>query len=95
MHHIIIVNKQKNGFKKVKEVFDWPPNSDDLNHIENVLGIIKGELQKENISKRSILINRINKIFENIPYKHIENIFESFVIRLQRCIKLEGDRTGC
>ena len=56
-------------------------------------GIIKGEQQKENISKRGILINRI-KIYENIAYKHIENIVELFVTRLQRCIELEGDRTG-
>ena len=58
------------------------------------LGIIKGELQKENIRKRSIFINRIKEICENIPYKYIENIVESFVTRLQRCIDLEGDRTG-
>ena len=54
----------------------------------------KGELQKENISKRSILINRIKDIYENIAYKHIENIVKSFVTRLQRCIELEGDRTS-
>ena len=79
---------------KVKEILDWPPNSSNLNPIENVWGIIKGELQKENISKRSILINRIKEIYENTPYKYIENIVESFVTRLQRCIDLEGDRTG-
>ena len=79
---------------KVKEILDWPPNSPDLNPIENVWGIIKRELQKENISKRSILINRIKEIYENIPYKYIQNIVESFVTRLQRCIDLEGDRTG-
>ena len=48
----------------------------------------------ENISKRSILINRIKEIYENIPYKYIENIVESFVARLQRCIELKGDRAG-
>ena len=46
MHHIIIVNRQKNGLKnKVKEILDWPPNSHDLNPIENVKGIIKDELK--------------------------------------------------
>ena len=40
--------------------------------------------------KKSILIHRIKEI---IAYEHIESIFESFVTRLQRCIKLEGDRT--
>ena len=95
MHHIIVVNKQKNGLKiKIKETLDWLPNSPDLNPTENVWGIIKGELQKENINKRSILINRIKEIYENILCKYIENIAESFVTRLQRCIDLEGDRTG-
>ena len=56
------------------------------------LGNNKGELQKKNINKRSILINRIKEIYENISYKYIENIAESFVIRLQMCIDLEGDR---
>ena len=58
------------------------------------LGNNKGGVTKENISKRSILINRIKEIYENIPYKYIENIVESFVTRLQRYIELEGDRTG-
>ena len=93
MNHIIVV--KKNGLKnKVKEILDWPLNSPDLNTIENVCEIIKGELPKKNISKRSTLFNRIKEIYENIPYKYIENIVESFVTRLKRCIELEGDRTG-
>ena len=56
----------------------------------NKEGITKGKY----ISKRCILINRIKEIYENIPYKHIENIVELFVTRLQRCIVLEGDRTS-
>ena len=48
----------------------------------------------ENISKRSILINRIKEIFEKSAYKHIKNIVESFVAILQRCIESEGDRAS-
>ena len=58
------------------------------------LGNSKGGATKKIISKRSILINRIKEIYENNPYKHIENIVESFLTSLQRCIELEGDRTG-
>ena len=96
MHHVILVNNQKNWLKsKVKEIIDWPPNSPDLNPKENVWEIIiKGILQKEHISKRSILIIRIKEIYFNFLYKHIENIVESFVTWLQKCIELEGDRTG-
>ena len=56
--------------------------------------IIKGEIQNKNISKRSILIYKINEIYENIPYKHIEIIVESFITRLQKCIELEDDKAG-
>ena len=31
---------------------------------------------------------------EKTPYKYIENIVESFVTWLQKCIDLEGDRIG-
>ena len=47
---------------KVKEILDWPPNLLDLNPRKR-LGNNKKELQKENISKRSILINRIKEIY--------------------------------
>ena len=77
MHHIIVVNKQNNGLKnKVKEILNWPPNSPDLNNIENFLEIIKRELQKENISKRSILIIRINR-FMKILHKNTLRTFLS------------------
>ena len=47
---------------KVKEILDWPPNSLNLNPRKR-LGNNKKELQKENICKRSILINRIKEIY--------------------------------
>ena len=74
-----IKNKSKWNFRLASQ-FAW------LKPYRERLGIIKGELQKENISKRSILINRIKETYENIPYKYIENIVESFVTRLQKCI---------
>ena len=54
----------------------------------------KGELLKENISKKCIIINWIKEIYENISYKKIENILELFVNKLQKCIDLEHDRIG-
>ena len=80
--------KQSKGNFRLASKYSW------LKPYRERLGNNKGEKQKENISKRSILINRIIEIYENIPYKCIENIVESFVTRLQRCIDLEGDKTG-
>ena len=80
--------KQSKGNFRLASQFAW------LKPYRERLENNKGKLQKENISKRSILINRIKEIYENILCKYIENIVESFVTRLQRCIDLEGDRTG-
>ena len=57
MHHIIVVNKQKNGLlKKIKEIFNWPPNSHDLNPIENVWGTIKGNYKKKILVRETFLL---------------------------------------
>ena len=82
------IKKQSKGNFRLAFQFAW------LKSYRERLGNNKGGATKGKFSKRSILINRIKEIYENIPYKYIEKIVESFVTRLQRCIDLEGDRTG-
>ena len=43
----------------MKEWKDNPPYSPDLNTIENILGIIKSQLMKKEINKRSELILKL------------------------------------
>ena len=78
---------------KVKECRDWPPYSSDLSPIENVWGMIKAQLMKKEISKRSDLISFIKKAYNNIEDEKIYNLIESFPSRLQQWIEKEGDRT--
>ena len=82
------IKKQITGNFRLTSQFSW------LKPYRELLRNNKWELQKENISKRSILINKIKEFYENFLYKQIENIVESFVTKLQKCIELEGDRTG-
>ena len=62
------IKKQTKGNFRLASQFAW------LKPYRERLGKNKGVLQKENINKRSILINRIKEIYKNIPYKYNEII---------------------
>ena len=69
---------------KMKEFKDWPPYSPDLNPIENIWGIIKSQLMKKEINKRSELILEIKNAYDSISDEVISNLIESFSSRLQQ-----------
>ena len=68
---------------KMNECEDWPPYSPDLNLIENIWGIIKSQLMKKEINKRSELILEIKNAYDFISDEVISNLIESFPSRLQ------------
>ena len=66
--------------------------SPDLNPIENIWEIIKSQLMKKEINKRSELILEIKNAYDSISDEVISNLIESFPSRLQQWIENEGDR---
>ena len=76
----------------MKECKDWPQYSPDLNPIENIWGIIKSQLMKKEINKRSELILEIKNAYDSISDEVISNLIESFPSRLQQWIENERDR---
>ena len=76
----------------MKEWKDWPPYSPDLNPIENIWGIIKTQLMKKEINKRSELIKIIKEEYDSISEEIITRLVESFPSRLHQWIEKEGDR---
>ena len=66
----------------MQECKDWPPYNPDLNPIENIWGIIKSQLMKKEINKRSELILEIKNAYDSISDEVISNLIESFPSKL-------------
>ena len=77
---------------KINEWKEWPAYSPDLESIENVWGLIKSQLMKKEINKKSELIIEIKNAYNEIDDEAISNMIESFPSRLAECIESEGDR---
>jgi len=76
------------------ETLDWPPQSPDLNPIENAWSILKFHVKKHNNGnviqlKRNILRTWHHKLTN----EYFENLALSMQKRLQLCIKLHGGST--
>ena len=71
---------------KINEWKLWPAYIPDLNPIENVWGLIKSQLMKKEINKKSELIIEIKNAYNEINDEAISNMIESFPSRLAECI---------
>ena len=45
------------------KVVDWPRNSPDLNPIENIFGIMKGELRGVNTQRSDVLLAEVARVW--------------------------------
>ena len=72
---------------------DWPPQSPDINPIENVWAIIKQELysQKTFPSGRNDLIDRVFEIWQNFGIELRQNLSDSVKSRLYAVVKAGGN----
>ena len=75
-------------------VENWPPNSPDLNVIENLWSIVKRRV--EEIQPQSIqeLIQTVFEIWEAIPDDLIRKLIDSMDDRMQKVVRLNGFPNG-
>ena len=73
---------------------EWPANSPDLNPTENAWGLMKNEVEKRKPKNLQELEAIIREVWENLDLEYIKSLIESMPDRIQKCIDLEGDRTG-
>lgn len=91
-------NDTKHTAKETKEWFEangievmkWPPQSPDLNPIENVWNIIKQRLSKYNPNNLDELFLFIDKEWGNIDKKTISNLIRSMKNRCEKVIASKG-----
>lgn len=72
------------------ETLNWPPQSPDLNVIENVWAYIKGKRNSSLSRRRDETIFEVKTLWEEIPQEMLQKLVESVPRRLQKVIDAKG-----
>ena len=91
-------NDPKHTAKKTKSYFrsrrikpiEWPPQSPDLNPIENLWAILDYNVVKDNVTNKDNYFAALQKAWEEINPQHLQNLVESMPKRLQLVIEARG-----
>ena len=73
---------------------EWPPNSPDLNPIENIWAVLKSRVAERNPANKAQLIEIIKEEWANIPQRTIQNTIKSLTSRLETIVKNKGGYTN-
>ena len=72
---------------------DWPPQSPDLNPIENLWEIVNRRINREGVRNKDQLFEQIQKAWAAIPQSFIDHLIESMPRRCKAVIDNKGFAT--
>ncbi len=84
-------NKQHPG-QHINLLPDWPPNSPDLNLIENVWAWAERKVDAAGCKTFEEFQQCVVKTIRKVPNKMLKNLYASMRERIKMCIEAEGDR---
>ncbi len=74
-------------------VLDWPANSPDLKHIENIWGIVKRQMRNKRPKNADELKAAIKETWASIPPQQCHKLSTSMPRRIEAVIKAKGAPT--
>lgn len=77
----------------VRVLPNWPPNSPDLNLIENVWGWVQARVNEKGCSSFEDFQQEVKLQFKAVPKAMLTNLYKSMPKRLKQVIESGGDKT--
>jgi hypothetical protein len=72
---------------------DWPPNSPDLNIIENLWAYVQTKVDARACSSFELFQQAVLEELQSVPQRVIKNLFKSLPKRMKAVIERDGDKT--
>ena len=92
VHRAKVVHKYLSN-KHIQLLEPWPPQSPDLNPIENCWAYIKKRLEKCILSNQQQLVAAVTRIWNRIPHSYFKSLVNSMPGRIQEGIDRSGRHT--
>jgi hypothetical protein len=91
--HVAMAAWNAKHASNVNVLQQWPPNSPDLNPIENLWGYMEAEMNKKGCPTFTAYKEELHKLAKALPLTYLSNLVMSMPNRLAECIRLGGDKT--
>lgn len=79
---------------RVSLLANWPPNSPDLNLIENLWGTVQRKVDLRGCKTFEDFVSAVEEEWEAVPQEHITNLYASMGKRVAKVLETGGNKTG-